>query len=81
MKKRILLLGATGSIGLQTIDVIDQHSDLFELVGIAAGHKAKELKQILDTHNTIRQLEFQMFQKLKSLTLLRYIVVKMPCVR
>lgn len=54
MKKRILLLGATGSIGLQTIDVIDQHSDLFELVGIAAGHKAKELKQILDTHNTIQ---------------------------
>ncbi len=32
MKKRILLLGATGSIGLQTIDVIDQHSGLFELV-------------------------------------------------
>lgn len=54
MKKRILLLGATGSIGLQTIDVIDQHSDLFELVGIAAGHKAKELKQILDTYNTIQ---------------------------
>ena len=54
MKKRILLLGATGSIGLQTIDVIDQHSDLFELVGIAAGHKAKELKQILDTHNPIQ---------------------------
>ena len=54
MKKRILLLGATGSIGLQTINVIDQHSDLFELVGIAAGHKAKELKQILDTHNTIQ---------------------------
>lgn len=54
MKKRILLLGATGSIGLQTINVIDQHSDLFELVGIAAGHKAKELKQILDTYNTIQ---------------------------
>lgn len=57
MKKRILLLGATGSIGLQTINVIDQHSDLFELVGIAAGHKAKELKQILDTHNTIQAVE------------------------
>lgn len=54
MKKRILLLGATGSIGLQTIDVIDQHSDLFELVGIAAGHKARELKQILDTHKSVQ---------------------------
>ncbi|MBR2761949.1 MAG: hypothetical protein IKD66_12385, partial [Solobacterium sp.] len=29
--KRILLLGASGSIGLQTIDVILQHPDLFEL--------------------------------------------------
>ena len=27
--KRILLLGATGSIGLQTVDVIEQHPDLF----------------------------------------------------
>ena len=25
--KRILLLGATGSIGLQTVDVIEQHPD------------------------------------------------------
>lgn len=63
MKKRILLLGATGSIGLQTIDVIDQHSDLFELVGIAAGHKAKELKQILDTHNTIQAVGISDFSK------------------
>ena len=54
MKKRILLLGATGSIGLQTIDVINQHSDLFELVGIAAGHKARELKQILNTHKSVQ---------------------------
>ena len=37
--KRILLLGATGSIGSQTIDVIDQHKDQFELVGISAGHQ------------------------------------------
>ncbi len=34
--KRILLLGATGSIGLQTVDVIEQHPDQFCLVGIAA---------------------------------------------
>ena len=38
--KRILLLGATGSIGLQTVDVIEQHPDQFCLVGIAAGHQA-----------------------------------------
>ena len=37
--KRILLLGATGSIGLQTVDVIEQHPDKFCLVGIAADIK------------------------------------------
>ena len=51
--KRILLLGATGSIGTQTIDVIDQHKDQFELVGISAGHQGDVLKDILDSHPSI----------------------------
>lgn len=52
--KRILLLGATGSIGLQTVDVIEQHPDLFTLVGVAAGHQAKTLQQIIDKHPSIQ---------------------------
>ena len=52
--KRILLLGATGSIGSQTIDVIDQHKDQFELVGISAGHQGDVLKEIVDQHPTIQ---------------------------
>ena len=35
-KKRIVILGSTGSIGLQTLDVVRQHSDLFEVVALAA---------------------------------------------
>lgn len=35
MKKRILLLGASGSIGTQTIDVVKSHSDKLEIVGIS----------------------------------------------
>lgn len=35
--KRILLLGSTGSIGTQALDVISRHSDRFEVVGLAAG--------------------------------------------
>lgn len=54
MKKRILLLGATGSIGLQTIDVIDQHPDLFELVGVAGGHQAEKLNEIVKKHDTVQ---------------------------
>ncbi len=51
--KRILLLGATGSIGLQTVDVIEQHPDLFCLVGVCAGSNSEVLNQILSKHNTI----------------------------
>lgn len=32
----IVILGSTGSIGLQALQVIDQHSDRFQVVGLAA---------------------------------------------
>ena len=35
MKKRIVILGSTGSIGTQTLDVIRQYKDEFEVVGLA----------------------------------------------
>ena len=35
--KRILVLGSTGSIGTQALEVIADNPDKFELVGIAAG--------------------------------------------
>ena len=35
--KRIMLLGASGSIGSQTIDIIKQHSDELQLVGVSVG--------------------------------------------
>lgn len=34
--KQIVLLGATGSIGMQCVDVVKHHSDLFEIVAISA---------------------------------------------
>lgn len=36
MKRRIAILGSTGSIGTQTLDVIRQHRDLFEVALISA---------------------------------------------
>ena len=36
MKRRIAILGSTGSIGTQTLDVVRQHRDLFEVVLISA---------------------------------------------
>ena len=40
MKRRIAILGSTGSIGTQTLDVIRQHRDLFEVVLISARRSA-----------------------------------------
>ncbi len=45
-KRRVLLLGATGSIGRQTLDVLKRHPDEFELAGISAGHNEEALHEI-----------------------------------
>lgn len=45
--KRIALLGASGSIGTQTVDVILQHPDLFELVSFGVGTRAEYAKELL----------------------------------
>lgn len=45
-KRRIVLLGATGSIGESTLRVIAAHSDRLELVGIAANGNHRRLAEI-----------------------------------
>ncbi|WP_028058240.1 1-deoxy-D-xylulose-5-phosphate reductoisomerase [Candidatus Solirubrobacter pratensis] len=35
--KRLLILGSTGSIGIQALDVVSRAGDAFELVGLSAG--------------------------------------------
>ncbi|MCQ2325605.1 MAG: hypothetical protein MJZ58_05375, partial [Paludibacteraceae bacterium] len=36
MKKRLAILGSTGSIGTQTLDVVRMHPDRFEVYAICA---------------------------------------------
>ncbi|MDD7250809.1 MAG: 1-deoxy-D-xylulose-5-phosphate reductoisomerase [Prevotellaceae bacterium] len=43
MKKKIAILGSTGSIGTQTLDVIAEHSDLYEARVLTAGSNASKL--------------------------------------
>jgi len=43
--KAITLLGSTGSIGTQTLDILSQYPDRFRLVGIAAGRNVERLAQ------------------------------------
>ncbi|MFP4157633.1 MAG: 1-deoxy-D-xylulose-5-phosphate reductoisomerase [Opitutales bacterium] len=44
--KKLVLLGATGSIGRNTLRVLREHPDKLELVGVAARSSAKELADI-----------------------------------
>lgn len=41
-KTRLVLLGATGSIGTQTLDVARMHADRIEIVALAAGRRVDE---------------------------------------
>ncbi len=45
--KKIVLLGASGSIGTQTIDVVKHHDDEFMIVAVSIGHNVKKLEELL----------------------------------
>lgn len=54
MKKRLLILGASGSIGTQTIDVVRKYGDLFEITGLSIYNNIEFLKNILLEFKTIK---------------------------
>jgi 1-deoxy-D-xylulose-5-phosphate reductoisomerase len=43
--KRVVVLGSTGSIGTQTLDVVAQHPDRLEVVGLAANRNETLLRE------------------------------------
>ena len=45
MKKQIAILGSTGSIGTQALEVIKEHSDLYEVYCLTANNKVELLAQ------------------------------------
>ncbi|ARA85650.1 1-deoxy-D-xylulose-5-phosphate reductoisomerase [Bacillus paralicheniformis] len=47
--KNICLLGATGSIGEQTLDVIKAHDDKFQLTAMSFGKNAEKAAEIIET--------------------------------
>jgi len=48
MTKRIILLGATGSIGKSTIEVVERFKDLFQIVALSAHGREEELLSLAD---------------------------------
>lgn len=45
MKKQIAILGSTGSIGTQALEVIEEHPDLYEVYCLTANNKVDELAE------------------------------------
>ena len=45
MKKQIAILGSTGSIGTQALEVIEEHSDLYEVYCLTASNRVRELAE------------------------------------
>ncbi len=58
--KRLVLLGASGSIGVQTIDIIQQHPDLFELVSFGVGKNIDKAKEYLSLFPNIQTISVQL---------------------
>jgi 1-deoxy-D-xylulose-5-phosphate reductoisomerase len=44
VKRRVTILGSTGSIGLQALDVVRSHGERFEVVGLSANSDARTLE-------------------------------------
>jgi len=45
MTKRLAILGSTGSVGVNTLDIVQQHLDRFSVVGLAAGSNIDLLEE------------------------------------
>ena len=45
MKRRLTILGSTGSVGRQALEVVRAHPDLFDLVGLSANTDADTLRR------------------------------------
>lgn len=47
--RRVAILGSTGSIGTQALDVISRHRDIFKVVALAAGRNISLLREQAET--------------------------------
>ena len=45
--KKITVLGVTGSIGMQTVDVVMNHPEQFKITAMAAGYNVAKVEEIL----------------------------------
>lgn len=68
MKKRMAILGSTGSIGTQALEVIDQHPDIFSVEVLSAHSNADLLIQQAQKYqpNAVVLTDDKQYEKVKS---------------
>ena len=54
--KKVLLLGASGSIGSQSIDVINASKGEFVLTAFSVGNRTEIVDEILKTHKEVKHV-------------------------
>ena len=65
--KRLILLGASGSIGKQTIEVIREHQDEIKLVGVSVGNNIEYLSKLLHEFKDIKYVYLTGYRKHQKL--------------
>ena len=74
MKKKIILLGATGSVGVQALDVIAAHPEQFELVGFAFGKNIEKAREIFRLKSLFQLKHRHKSHLLKVFQMLRFML-------
>ena len=57
--KKVLLLGASGSIGSQTIDVLLKHKGKFDLVGVSVGNRVENIENLIENFANLNYFCFK----------------------
>ena len=51
--KKIIILGSTGSIGTQTLDIVDENPDLFTVTALSCRSRVDELIQQIEKYRPL----------------------------
>ena len=56
MAKKVVLLGASGSIGSQTLDIIDEAKDKFILTAFSVGQNKERAIELLKKYDSVKHV-------------------------
>ena len=52
--QQLVVLGATGSIGLNTLDVVERYPERYQVHALAANQSVAKMLELIATHNPPR---------------------------